>query len=69
VQREAELAPAFIRTQLLGTGYGTLSSAIVRIGPGGQARFNEWTWQHGEALTLQSQRQMSLNAMDPSQRQ
>ncbi len=57
-QREAELAPAFIRTSALGNSYGTRSSAILRVDAGVQTRFDEWTWEHGDAPQLQSHRQM-----------
>lgn len=56
--REAELAPAFIRTSSLGSSYGTRSSAILRINGTGRTSFDEWTWQQGESPQLQLHRQM-----------
>lgn len=71
-QREAELAPAFIRTHSLGSGYGTLSSAIIRIEPNSPTQFDEWTWNHGEqnhgkqnnsdVVKLRTHRRMTLRA-------
>lgn len=49
LDRERLLAPAFIRSDA-SFGYGTRSSAIVRLDESGLLSFDEWTWQTEQHL-------------------